>query len=89
MDDPTIVSLVTIGGIATVVGILLEVVKRLFAWTEAAKDRFAPALALVLGIGVGVAAALAGGTPLAPAVVAGLYGGAVASGIYSLKNFPA
>ena len=86
MEDPSIGSLLTIGGNAIVVGIAVELIKRTLALTPELQDRFGPLLSVGLGIGTAVVAALLTGVDLAAAVLTGFMAGAVASGVYSLKS---
>jgi len=85
LEEPTIGSLLTIGGNAVVVGIALEILKRALSLSGATVDRFAPALAVGLGVALAVGAAVVGSSDVAAAVLTGFFSGAVASGVYSLK----
>lgn len=85
MEDPTIGSLLTIGGNAIVVGIAVEIIKRTFALSAELSDRYAPALAVGLGVVLAVGAAFLGGADLWAAALTGFFAGSVASGVYSLK----
>lgn len=74
--------LVTIGGAATVVVILLEAEKRLLKMSVAAVDRFGYALALLNGVIVTIPSALYIGSDPVAAGLAGLLAGASAVGLY-------
>ena len=75
--------LATLGGVAIVVTILVEVIKRAAAMTEEAIARFGPLLAVVLGCAIAIGAAAYTGGDLVAGALTGLLAGASASGIYS------
>lgn len=80
--------LLTLGGAAIVVSILVEITKRALGWSGPTVDRFGPLLAVVLGtLVVGLAGALQGADPLA-STLTGLLAGASAVGLYDLGNAP-
>lgn len=85
MEEPTIGSLLTIGGNAIVVGIAVELIKRTLALTPELQDRFGPLLSVGLGIATAIGAAFLTGGDIASASLTGFMAGAVASGVYSLK----
>jgi hypothetical protein len=74
--------LLTVAGVAVVVTILLEVIKRAMGWTPDLTDRFAPLLAVVLGIALGTGFAAYQGADLVLGAITGLLAGASASGLY-------
>lgn len=86
LEQPTVNHLLTIGTNALAVGIVTEVIKRAAAFSQATADRFAPLISVSLGIGLAGGAALISGTFVPDALLVGLFGGATASGLYSLKN---
>jgi len=80
--------LLTLGGAAIVVAIVVEVLKRALGWSGATVDRFGPLLAVVVGtLIVGLAGALQGADPLA-STLTGLLAGASAVGLYDVGNAP-
>jgi len=78
--------LLTLGGATIVVTIVVEVIKRALAMSEAAVTRFGPLLAVGVGVLVVTAAAFAQGARLDAAILTGLLAGAAASGIYSFTK---
>jgi hypothetical protein len=75
--------LLTLGGVAIVVTILTEVIKRALAMSDEAVARFGPLLSVVLGVAIGLGAAFYQAADLLSGVLTGLLAGASASGIYS------
>lgn len=79
--------LLTLGGAAIIVTIVVEVIKRALAMSEAAITRFGPLLAVVVGIvTAGLAAVSLPGSDISSAILTGLLAGASASGIYSFTK---
>ena len=81
-----VADLLTLGGAAIIVTIVVEVVKRTLAMTEAQITRFGPLLAIVIGIAATVGASIAQNAPLDAAILTGLLAGATASGVYSFAK---
>ncbi len=81
-----VADLLTLGGAAIIVTIVVEVVKRTLAMTEAQVTRFGPLLAIVIGIAATVGASIAQNAPLDAAILTGLLAGATASGVYSFAK---
>jgi hypothetical protein len=85
--DPS--SLVTVSALLTLVGngiivtLVVELVKRTAALSDAQIARFGPVLAIATGIVLSLAAAAYLARPLADAVMLGFVSGAVASGLYA------
>ena len=71
--------LVEMGAIAVIVGILLETLKRMDLFDT---KRWLPPIALVLGIAISVVYALVYKEAIFVYAIVGLFGGAVASGVY-------
>ena len=86
MEEPTIGSLLTIGGNAIVVGIAVELIKRTLALAPELQDRFGPLLSVGLGIALAGAAAFLTAADISAGILTGFMAGAVASGVYSLKS---
>ncbi len=80
----TLNDLLTVGGLAVVVNILVQLAK---GWVE---DRFIPLFAVGVGMAVAVAATAAlqhyGVEAVAQALLTGLLAGATAIGLYKLQN---
>jgi hypothetical protein len=81
-----VTDLLTLSGAAIIVTIVVEVVKRAAALTEAQVTRFGPLLAIVIGIAATVGASVAKSAPLDAAILTGLLAGATASGVYSFTK---
>lgn len=83
--DLTLADLTNVAGAVVLVTILVEVLKRALALTDAAVDRFGPALALGLGVVIVVAATLLTvpitAAAIGQAVLTGLLAGAGAMGL--------
>ena len=78
---------VTLAGASILVGILVEVVKRTFAWADATTARFGPLVSIGIGIVVVEVLLLAQGqlsdaATIAAGAVTGLLAGASAAGLY-------
>jgi uncharacterized YccA/Bax inhibitor family protein len=82
----TVNDLLTLGGAAVVVTIVVEVIKRAAAMNDAAIARFGPLLSVAIGVVVCMAAAFAQNASYAEAALTGLLAGATASGIYSFAK---
>ena len=76
--------LLTVGGLTVVVAIVVEVIKRAAAMTDAAIERFGPLMAVVVGVIVGGGVALYQAQDVAQAVLVGLLAGASAMGLSDL-----
>ena len=74
--------LLTIGGAAVLVSLLVEVIKRTWQWTDAVVDRFAPIVSLGIGIVVVVVATLSTGGDILQGLLTGLFAGFTACGLY-------
>lgn len=82
-----VADLLTVGGVAVVVTILVQVVKWALGQNYAdAWARFGPLLALVAGVLIGGAAALYLGADPAEGLLTGFLGGAASMGIYDLTK---
>jgi hypothetical protein len=75
--------LLTLGGVAIVVTILTEVIKRAAAMSDDVIARFGPLLAVTLGVVIAILASWYQGADLVAGALTGLLAGASASGIYS------
>lgn len=81
----------TVAGVATICTILVEMLKRLLVWDEAATRRYASAAAIGIGVAGSTFAAFVVDRPtdgsvgqvFLSGVLTGIIGGASASGIYS------
>lgn len=82
----TVTDLLTLGGATAVVVIVVEVIKRAAAMSEAQVARFGPLMSIGVGIVACVAAGLAKGAPIDEAALTGLLAGAAASGVYSFAK---
>ncbi len=74
--------LLTVVGLAVVVGILVEVIKRAWQPPEETIKRFGPLLALLVALAVGVPAAVYLSANPVQAVLTAVLAGASASGLY-------
>ena len=80
---------VTLTGGAALITAIVEVVKRTFAWTDAATQRFAPITSIAVGVVLFVlvtaaTAAAMTGAIFAGAALGGIVAGMYACGIYNL-----
>jgi hypothetical protein len=90
LDQPTLDTLTTVGGVGLVTTIVVEIILRALAWTDAQKGRFAPLLAVFIGIvfaelavlGLGLTAA----NDFVTALLVGIFGGATAIGIHDVTT---
>lgn len=82
----TVADLLTLGGAAAIVTIIVEVIKRAAALNDAQIARFGPLMSVVVGMVVTIGAAFAQSAPYDEAVLTGLLAGAAASGIYSFAK---
>ena len=82
----TVTDLLTLGGATAVVVIVVEVIKRAAALTEAQVARFGPLLSIGAGVVIVGAAAIAKAAPIDEALLTGLLAGASAAGIYSFAK---
>ncbi len=78
---------VTFGGASIIVGILVEVIKRLFGWDDATVKRFGPVVAIIVGVVLVEVLLFAQGSlgdssAIAAGAITGLLAGAAASGLY-------
>jgi hypothetical protein len=80
----TIADLTTLVGLAVVVAIIVELVKRTAALSDETTKRFGPALACATGTVLGVATSFYLTTEIAQGALTGFLAGALASGLYNL-----
>ena len=80
----TVADLLTLVGAAIVVAVIVELVKRTFAWTEQFTDRFAPLVSCLAGILLSVLAAIWLGRDPVQAALTGFLAGALAAGLYDV-----
>lgn len=87
-DVPQVSALLTISGVTIVTVIVVEVIKRAVAMSEAALDRWGPLLSIGVATVLAVLALFVingtaiSGEAILQAVLVGIMGGAAASGIY-------
>lgn len=87
-DVPQVSALLTISGVTIVTVIVVEVIKRAVAMSEAALDRWGPLLSIGVATILAVLAlfvlngTVLDGESVLQAVLVGIMGGAAASGIY-------
>lgn len=80
----TVADLLTLVGAAIVVAIVVELVKRTFAWSAEFTDRFAPLAACVAGTLLSVLAAIYLGADPVQGALTGFLAGALAAGLYDV-----
>jgi multisubunit Na+/H+ antiporter MnhB subunit len=90
VETITVDALLTTGGITAVVWILVTLIFKTAAFSEAAKDRFGAALAALLGVILAIAASIIvlgpGAVDLFNAALTGLIGGLAAVGVQELAS---
>ena len=82
----TVNDLLTLGGASIVVTILVEIIKRAAAMSDAQISRFGPLLSVGLGVVIACAAAFSQSAAYSEAILTGILAGATASGIYSFAK---
>ncbi len=80
----SIADLLTLVGAAIVVTILVELIKRTFAWSAQFTDRFAPLASCISGVVLSVLAAIYLSGDIAQAALTGFLAGALAAGLYDI-----
>jgi uncharacterized membrane protein len=74
--------LLTIGGAAVLVSLIVEVIKRTWQWTDETVDRFAPIVSIALGVVVVTVATLSQGGDILQGGLTGILAGCMACGLY-------
>jgi hypothetical protein len=78
--------ILTVGGAAVVVGILTEVLKRVWKPTDEQLDRFGPFLSLVVALVIVVPTGILNGQDVIQSALTAILAGATAAGLYDLTT---